>query len=171
MTHSLWVVVNTPFHIWYYSPLPQDMWPHPIYSLVVLMEWSSIKLQSSPISSDSSPPSYQEISPYRSSSSRCHLVDPMASNHPVCYSSSVVNEMASQIHFITKYYCIDGLNFCIMTHQGRVPKALLPFLCPTGATVHQHELHICSVPESQQQAIFDTDATKFLIDSTASAHM
>ena len=72
---------------------------------------------------------------------------------------------------LPKYYCIDGLNFCIMTHQGRVPKALLPFLCPTGATIHQHELHICSVPESPQQTIFDTDATKFLIDSTASAHM
>ena len=79
-----------------------------------------------------------------------------------------------------KFFLLPGVDWCITTVDSsltrrRVPKALLPFFCPTKPPlVDLTNPCMASVQASDHaphQIKFDTDSQKFLIDSGASAHI
>ena len=79
-----------------------------------------------------------------------------------------------------KFFVLPGVDWCVTTINSsltrrRVPKALLPFFCPTKPPISElSNLCMASVQASDHaphQIKFDTDSQKFLIDSGASAHI
>ena len=79
-----------------------------------------------------------------------------------------------------KFFALPGVDWCVTTVNSsltrrRVPKALLPFFCPTKPPISElSNPCMASVQASDHaphQIKFDTDSQKFLIDSGASAHI
>ena len=79
-----------------------------------------------------------------------------------------------------KFFFLPGIDWCITTINSsltrkRVPKALLPFFCPTKPPINEPTNQcMTSMHDSAsapRQIKFDTDSQKFLIDSGASAHL
>ena len=79
-----------------------------------------------------------------------------------------------------KFFVLPGVDWCVTTVNSsltcrRVPKALLPFLCPTKPPISElSNPCMASVQASDHvphQIKFDMDSQKFLIDSGASAHI
>ena len=79
-----------------------------------------------------------------------------------------------------QFFALQGVDWCVTTINSsltrrRVPKALLPFFCPTKPPISElSNPCIASVQASDHaphQIKFDTDSQKFLIDSGASAHI
>ena len=79
-----------------------------------------------------------------------------------------------------KFFFLPGVDWCITTVNSsltrkRVPKALLPFFCPTKPPINeptnQCMTSMQDSPSTPRQIKFDTDSQKFLIDSGASAHL
>ena len=79
-----------------------------------------------------------------------------------------------------KFSFLPGVDWCITTVNSsltriRVPKALLPFFCPTKPPINELTNQcMTSMQDSAsapRQIKFDTDSQKFLIDSGASAHL
>ena len=79
-----------------------------------------------------------------------------------------------------KFFFFPGVDWCITTVNSsltrkRVPKALLPFFCPTKPPINELTNQcMTSMQDSAsapRQIKFDTDSQKFLIDSGASAHI
>ena len=79
-----------------------------------------------------------------------------------------------------KFFALPGVYWCLTTINSsltrrRVPKALLPFFCPTKPPISGlSNLCMASVQASDHaphQIKFDMDSQKFLIDSGASAHI
>ena len=80
----------------------------------------------------------------------------------------------------SKFFVLPGVDWCVTTINSsltrrRVPKALLPFFCPTKPPLSElSNPCMASVQASDHtphQIKFDTDSQKFLIDSGASAHI
>ena len=79
-----------------------------------------------------------------------------------------------------KFFALPGVDWCVTTVNSsltrrRVPKALLPFFCPTKPPISElSNPCMASVQASDHaphQIKFDMDSQKFLIDSGASAHI
>ena len=79
-----------------------------------------------------------------------------------------------------KYFILLGVDWCVATVNSsltrrRIPKALLPFFCPTKLPMRAlANPCMASMQESHRsphQINFDTDSQKFLIDSGVSAHL
>ena len=79
-----------------------------------------------------------------------------------------------------KIFVLPGVDWCVTTINSsltrrHVPKALLPFFCPTKPPISELSnpcmVSVQASDHAPHQTKFDTDSQKFLIDSGASAHI
>ena len=105
---------------------------------------------------------------------------PTSSHGPVCYPIAKASHLGQPTGTNPKFFVLPGADWCITTINSsltrrHVPKALLPFFCPTKPPISElSNPCMASVQASDHaphQIKFDTDSQKFLIDSGASAHI
>ena len=115
--------------------------------------------------------------PWANICKRVHLA-PTSPHGPVCYP--IAKTWTNRRVHNPKFFALPGVYWCLTTINSsltrrRVPKALLPFFCPTKPPIsglsNPCMASVQASDHAPHQIKFDMDSQKFLIDSGASAHI
>ena len=159
----------------HFIPLPQDIWAH---MASVTQERTQATCQR-PVSTSSPRKPNRRTSPGRTYVNVCIWLPCLlmvlsaiqSPRRPTWTNRRVQNP---------KFFVLPGVDWSVTTINSsltrrRVPKALLPFFCPTKPPISELSnpcmTSVQASDHAPHQIKFDTDSQKILIDSGASAHI